>query len=397
MNRTATKRALLTSLMALILCISMFIGTTFAWFTDSVTSGKNKIVAGNLDVEVEYLAADGKWTTVGANTNVFMEGALWEPGHTEVVYLKVKNAGTLAFDYKLGVSIVEEVKSINVYDEEFKLSDYIVMGAVEDVTAAYADRAAARAQLNANAIKPLSNNYAFEGSLYPVNNATGDATEKYLSLVVYMPETVGNEANYKKGADVPQITLGLNVLATQETYEKDSFNNQYDKDANVTVPPVPSYEQNLTFDVYDAFNAGLAPTSITTTTTVYEFVANNYSDVYPVDEYANWTCDYFVSTDSAVDEGTVLFGNYGTFGWLGFWVPEKDSAYAPTGLLGAVSHGGESNWTYADIHSGVQVFRCGIVDHLGNNAGVKATVELRMTSPDKTQVIVVDSITVTLG
>ena len=117
MNRTATKRALLTSLMSLIICISMLIGTTCAWFTDSVTSGKNKIVAGNLDVEVEYLV-NGEWKPVDANTNLFMEGALWEPGHTEVVYLRVVNAGDLAFDYTLGVSIgYGSLKSVTYGDE----------------------------------------------------------------------------------------------------------------------------------------------------------------------------------------------------------------------------------------------------------------------------------------
>ena len=65
----------------------MLIGSTFAWFTDSVSSGKNRIVAGNLDVELEYY--DGTdWQAVDGNTNVFEEGALWEPGHTEVVYLR---------------------------------------------------------------------------------------------------------------------------------------------------------------------------------------------------------------------------------------------------------------------------------------------------------------------
>ena len=49
-----TKRALFSSVMALILCFSMLVGTTFAWFTDEVKSGVNQIVAGNLDVELEY-------------------------------------------------------------------------------------------------------------------------------------------------------------------------------------------------------------------------------------------------------------------------------------------------------------------------------------------------------
>ena len=50
----STKRSLLLSVLSLMLCITMLLGTTYAWFTDSVTSGKNKIVAGNLDVELTH-------------------------------------------------------------------------------------------------------------------------------------------------------------------------------------------------------------------------------------------------------------------------------------------------------------------------------------------------------
>lgn len=66
-----TKRALLASVLSLILCVTMLIGSTFAWFTDSVTSGKNKIVAGNLDVEL-YAKSGEDYTPVTADTNLFM-------------------------------------------------------------------------------------------------------------------------------------------------------------------------------------------------------------------------------------------------------------------------------------------------------------------------------------
>ena len=52
-NSKTTRRALVLSVLSLLLCCSMLVGTTFAWFTDSVTSGKNKIVAGNLDIELD--------------------------------------------------------------------------------------------------------------------------------------------------------------------------------------------------------------------------------------------------------------------------------------------------------------------------------------------------------
>ena len=51
---TKTKKALRGSLLALFSCIVLLIGTTFAWFTDTASTGVNKIQAGNLDVELEY-------------------------------------------------------------------------------------------------------------------------------------------------------------------------------------------------------------------------------------------------------------------------------------------------------------------------------------------------------
>ena len=129
MIKMNSKRALLMSALSLLLCASMLIGTTFAWFTDSVTSTNNIITAGNLDVELYWSTDAADWKAVDGDTNVFTD-QLWEPGHTEVVYLKVKNAGTLALKYNLGVNIYSETIGINVAGDVFKLSDYINFGVV---------------------------------------------------------------------------------------------------------------------------------------------------------------------------------------------------------------------------------------------------------------------------
>lgn len=224
----------------------MLIGTTFAWFTDSVTSVNNKIVAGNLDVELEYYNGT-KWESVDESTNVF-EDALWEPGHTEVVYLKVSNLGTLALKYKLGINVFEETESENVHNAKFKLSDYIQVGIVKglDENNLFKSRNEARnAQFEQD--KLIKEGFATESQLYPVSNvpAGGGNTAEYVAMVVYMPETVGNDANYKKDAPVPTIKLGLNLLATQVNYEADSFDSTYDIDAkyetNNNPPSSPTY------------------------------------------------------------------------------------------------------------------------------------------------------------
>lgn len=233
-NKHSTKKALFTSVLSLLLCFSMLLGTTFAWFTDSVTSANNVIVAGNLDVELYYqVEGQSDWTRVDEDTNVFKKDALWEPGHTEVIKLKVVNAGTLALKYRLGVNVADETGSVNAKGEEFKLSDYIKYGIVDGAQTYTRDEAVAAVDASATA---LNAEYQSEFIVLEAKN-DGDTDEKIVTMVVYMPTAVGNEANAKTGEAVPTIYLGLNVFATQATVEKDSFDEKYDKDA-----PVVTYE-----------------------------------------------------------------------------------------------------------------------------------------------------------
>ena len=232
-KKHSTKQALIASVLLLALCFTSLVGTTFAWFTDSVTSANNIIKSGNLDIELEYAVfnADGtfkEWKTVQAASDI-LTNDLWEPGVTEVAYFRLANAGSLAFKYQFGINIVSETEGVNQAGESFKLSDYIQFGVVEGVngeTGAYANRDAAIAAV-AEA-KKISAGYTKAGSM------VAGADDLYLALVVYMPTSVSNEANHN-GVNKPSIELGINVFATQATYEEDSFDSNYDKDAVATI------------------------------------------------------------------------------------------------------------------------------------------------------------------
>ena len=134
MTNKTTKRALLTSGMSLMLSFSMLLGTTFAWFRDTVTSANNIIQSGNLDVEFEYWDGDS-WEDVSGKADI-LANKLWEPGVTEVAYLRVANAGSLALKYQMGINIVSETEGKNVNDTAFKLSDYLMFGVVENINGA---------------------------------------------------------------------------------------------------------------------------------------------------------------------------------------------------------------------------------------------------------------------
>ncbi len=225
MTNKSTKKALLLSVLSMLICAAMLVGTTFAWFTDSVTSGKNTITAGNLDVELEYLTEEG-WKTVEGATDLLDPEALWEPGHAEVVYLRISNLGTLALKYQFAMNIWNEVEGTNVAGKTFKLSKYLEYGVV-DYTGEFKTREEAIAAVEDNAI--ALSDYSVLGDM------EAGAPAKTVALVVYMPTTVGNEANYKTGTPAPYIELGVELRATQKVSEKDFFGNDYDANAPFSI------------------------------------------------------------------------------------------------------------------------------------------------------------------
>ena len=225
-KKNQTKRALISSAIALMLCFSMLVGTTFAWFTDSVSSARNTIVSGNLDVTLEYWNGE-KYAEVTGGTKLFDDEALWEPGHTEVAYLKVSNNGTLALKYQLSVNFENEVPGKTKTGEVIKLSEHLVFSVVDKQISAKADEYTREQAVTAAGTTQSINDY--ESGTKTLNNK-GDA--HYVALIIYMPESVGNEANHD-GTNIPSIQLGVNLVATQEDadFEKDSFGNDYDADA----------------------------------------------------------------------------------------------------------------------------------------------------------------------
>ena len=253
-NKRATKRALLTSVMALVMCVVMLVGTTFAWFTDTASTGVNKIQAGNLDIEVQYrTTADSVWKTLDNADDLFgAEGTLFEPGHTRVVELKIKNAGNLALKYKIGMNVVSETEGTNKDDDPYKLSNYLKVATTAimacntgnpttDATAAWFDTAVFKRDFSLWKNEQNFGSFELEKTETGVVNQLLPNGEVVLGMKVRMPESVGNEANARTSEEAASISFGLNILATQYIGETDSFGNNYDKDA--TYPVIVSNQQ----------------------------------------------------------------------------------------------------------------------------------------------------------
>ncbi len=222
MRSHKTRKILLVSVISIMICLAMLVGTTVAWFTYSVNSGKSQIITGSLTAKLEYatLLADGSWSAyseVTETTPVFANSEYWEPGHTQAVKLRVTNNGTLAFKYELGV-IYEETPGVNVLGNSFNLSDYIMAGVLDASTAMSRNVALAAATEKLSESIDLA-----EGSLEK------NGSVEYV-FVLAMPTSVDNVAN-SNGVNVPSIQVGVSLVATQYTSESDDFGNDYDEDA----------------------------------------------------------------------------------------------------------------------------------------------------------------------
>ena len=224
-----TKKAALLSVFMLIACLSMLLGTTYAWFTDSVSSGSNVITAGNLDVEVEYTLDGENWDKLDGATDL-LQCDLWEPGHTEVVALKITNEGSLALKYTAFLNILGETIGKTKEGQPIKLSEILKVTKVTHEVNVVGDILLGMIFNGAENVDK-DNVVSFNQSkVLEENRELLSKSAHYLIITVDMPETVGNEANHN-GYNIPAIQFGIDVIATQYSKENDSFGPNYDKDA----------------------------------------------------------------------------------------------------------------------------------------------------------------------
>lgn len=202
------KITMAVSLCVLILWGIMGTGTSLAWFTDSSSEIKNIINPAEFKLEVSHRLENGDYETIEGETDIFDDKALYEPGYTQVVYLKVENTGTVEFNYQTAVIIRSYVSGFNLLGGTINLQEHLRFGLVTADTPAELDaKVATRQQAQALATEELNDYHSGIEKL--------DAGKtKFMALVLYMPEEVGNDANYR-GLPVPEVKLGISVTATQ--------------------------------------------------------------------------------------------------------------------------------------------------------------------------------------
>ena len=239
------KRSLMVSVISLILCVSMLLGTTFAWFTDSVTSAGNIIQSGNLDINMYWSEDNVVWNDAeGANAAPVFNYNNWEPGYTEVRYVKVTNEGSLSFQYQMNISpngaVSNLAEVIDVY--------YDVVTANGNFVAPTADnRTGSLVKVGTLADLLATNGAIAGGVLLPEGKtAAGFFSEEIVVCIsLHMQESAGNEYQDKSIGS----TFDIKLYATQFGYESDSFGDGYDDDAEIVWPDAPAIGNNASADI----------------------------------------------------------------------------------------------------------------------------------------------------
>ena len=251
-----TKRALLTSVMALVMCVVMLVGTTFAWFTDTATTSVNKIEAGNLDVQMQVQNDRGEWIDAKEIPLTWVKNAagngqelLWEPGASyDLTTFRIANIGSLNLKYKVIISgATGDTMLLDVIDFSGKIEDEA--GNVTDLSS-----------VSMNSTTPVILDRALAAG--KADTITLNGTMQTSANNNYMSKTVDN------------ITIA--VYATQATGEYDSTRNDYDKFAEypeVTTVQIPAGEAAAVNDaVKDAITAAKTVDSTTGKTTPTQIV-----------------------------------------------------------------------------------------------------------------------------
>ena len=283
MATKTTKRALIVSVLSLFICFTMLLGTTYAWFTDSVTSAGNIIKTGTLDVSLEYSKTapttgkdDGKW--IDASTGAIFDYSNWEPGYVQVRYVKIENEGSLALKFILNI-IPNAETAAGAVDLADVIEVYMIDGTVETI-----DRDAL-----------TTDSAAYKGTLASLMAEDDGAAHGELvkgefeiyTIALKMSESAGNE--YQDKSVGGGFTVQL--LATQLASENDDLGtNDYDTDA--TYPTVAKVNIPAGTTVPTPIKAGKTTVKIPAGVDAGEYEVSVSNENLETDENDNVTASF---------------------------------------------------------------------------------------------------------
>lgn len=214
-NNKPIRKAVVTSALAVTMCASMLAGTTYAWFTDSAASGVNVIQSGHLDLAV-YQEINSELALIDERTDLFsnVEGnpILWEPGASVSETFVIKNEGNLALKYQFNLNVTDKGGQGNSQAPDLASRGASPKSLLDVLSVS----------VNGGDAQPLAS-FIHEGYLLK------ETEEEITVKIQWIP---GEDDNLYNVAGGLRLDLGLNVVATQYTYEYDGTGNQYDANAS---------------------------------------------------------------------------------------------------------------------------------------------------------------------
>ncbi len=259
-----TKSALFASVLSLLLCVSMLIGSTFAWFTDSASTAVNSIRSGTIDIRLTDLEGndmEGKtlnWVDAKGNSDI-----LWEPGCTFITEpVRLWNYSNLSIalhtsvagftgDLKLLEAIEYKIAPYDeVYNEDGTMKEYdeIMVSYLAQFTEAYGG-------------------FPMTSWQYGMKDGQPTLLED-VCIVAHMKEDAGNEYQ-----GLTLTGAALYFRAAQLADEYDSYDNRYDADADYDEVATNQDELN------DAIANATEPTTVVLPQGEYKLPAMNNKEV----------------------------------------------------------------------------------------------------------------------
>ena len=394
--KNVLQQTYLTSLLCMVLCVSMFFGTTYAWFTDEVTNEGNEIYIGILKVELEKQVPDGvdgdtepDYVSLSAKNSdgssvhtLFKEGICWEPGYTALETVKITNKGDLAFRYEMTFakgSAVDEAAakwfdvwcyhdSLNTvpapenYAQITEENGWKKIGSLADV---------------------LTGKAVFQGEM---TKEAVEAEDAYVyTIALHMNGEEATEDQQKELNDLMGKTIDLNVrlVATQLSSEQDAFGDTYDSDKEITARVTKLGAMDI--EASSWLGQAAQPMALDA---AYQFQPLDTYEEVQNSPYKDYVADFVVYADDVVKGNTValagfynLFCQYNDNKWIAMQYGEDvqpgEELRLVAGLYYPLTY--ELLCQFGNDGTG---FLCGIANLDEDNVGTTVTVELRLYERD---------------
>ena len=234
-----------TSLLCLVLCVTMFFGTSYAWFTSEVNNSANEIYVGTLKVGLLKETDAGTQDLATGDSKLFDKNIRWEPGYTAIETIQIVNEGDLAFRYVMtftdgalitgqNATIAEVAGNFDVWVFNHYGKTYAAPTSYEEINKAngwepvgtLADVLEGKTVLSGNMVTVRKDGQTAEA----INAGTTDGvrTADKFTIALHMKETAGSEVMGHR------ISLNVKLVAYQLTSEKDAFGNSTYDDNIIT-------------------------------------------------------------------------------------------------------------------------------------------------------------------